>query len=139
MAIMGPCYLRLLLVGLASACEQAPIHARAVRPCACAAMSQPYFDTAIGDSTKGKFRTKHNTTQIKDFPLLQMMHTPLTIWTYNCQRMSNAHKKDWDLMLGKQNHIWLMQGTQETYSPSRGEKPLQRSSTAHYDIWESKA
>ena len=93
MATMGPCHLTLLLVGFASAREQAPIHARAVRPCACAAMSQPYFDTVIGDSTKGKFRTKHNTTQIKDFRLPQMMHTPLTIWTYNCQRMSNAHKK----------------------------------------------
>ncbi len=32
-----------------------------------------------------------------------------------------------------------MQGTQETYSPNRGEKPLQRSSTNNYDIWESKA
>ncbi len=140
---MGPYYLILFLVGYARAREQAPIHACAVRLGARAAMAQPYFkpyfDTVIGDSNKGNFITKHNTTQIKDFRLPQMMHTPLTIWTYNCQRMSNAHKKDWDLMLGKQNHIWLMQGTQETYSPSRGEKPLQRSSTANYDIWESKA
>ncbi len=130
MAMLGPCLLSFLLVGPSLARGYAPIHACTDRQRANAVMPQPYqpyFDTIIGQGVKGTYSTKHSKTQTTDLKIPQLMHLPLTIWTYNCQRMSSAHKKDWDLMLGKQNHIWLMQGTQETYTPSRGEKPLQRS------------
>jgi hypothetical protein len=76
---------------------------------------------------------------VTGFTIPKIMHTALTIWTYNCQRMNSTHKKDWDQMLGERNDIWLMQGTQATYTPNSGEKPLQKSSTENYDIWESKA
>ena len=123
MAFVVAYTLSLFLGGLAIAHEFAPIHARAERQRAYAAMSRPYFDTVIGPGHKGKFNPKHNLTQITDFRLPKLMHLPLTVWTYNCQKMSSTHKKDWDLMPGKQNHIWLMQGTQETYTPIRGTKP----------------
>ncbi len=107
-----------------------------------AAMSIPtreLYDTQLKEGVKGVYCKQSTGRLIANFTIPKLMHSPLTVWTYNCQRMSATHNKDWDEMLGKRNDIWLMQGTQETYSPSRGENPLQRSSTNNYDIWESKA
>ena len=81
MAFVVAYTLRSLLVGLAIAREFAPIHARAERQRAYAAMSRPYFDTVIGPGHKGKFNPKHSLMQITDFRLPKIMHLPLTIWT----------------------------------------------------------
>jgi hypothetical protein len=113
MARVFACIPYLLLTGCVLNGVFAPIHARAERQGGNAAMARtyaaaaarPYYDTIIGKGVRGKYTSKHNKTEIEDFKLPKLMKAPLTIWTYNCQRMSSTHKKDWDLMLGKKRHM----------------------------------
>ncbi len=63
-----------------------------------AAMSTPtagreLYDTQLKKGVKGTYCKQSTGRLIADFTIPKLMHSPLTVWTYNCQRMSATHKK----------------------------------------------
>ncbi len=144
-----------LLAGFLHIICVAPRSLSAERQCARTAMAPPYapllrpnptprsyapiLHANLGPGKRGTYGMQRTNKPVTGFSIPKIMHTARTIWTYNCQRMNSTHKKEWDQMLGERNDIWLMQGTQATYTSNSGEKPLQKSSTENYDIHESKA
>ena len=58
------------------------------------------------------------------------------VWTYNCQMMNPWRLENWGRELDK--CFALIQGTQRTYDPGRGEKGLQSYSTSFHDVYDSR-
>ena len=64
------------------------------------------------------------------------LHRGTMFWIYNCQMMNNTRAREWSEEL--RGAIVMMQGTQATYEPTKGERSLQQWATAYHDVWEYK-
>ena len=58
------------------------------------------------------------------------------IWSYNCQMANHTRIREWSAELKHQ--MILLQGTQQTYDPTLGEKTLTRWQTDYHDVIEAR-
>ena len=58
------------------------------------------------------------------------------VWSYNCQMMNAWRLENWGRELD--GCFVLVQGTQQTYDPSKGERGLQHRNTRYHDVYEAR-
>ena len=58
------------------------------------------------------------------------------VWSYNCQMMNSWRLEHWGREL--EHCFGLIQGTQLTYDPAKGERGLQQCTTTYHDVYESR-